>query len=236
MSTCWHVHIKNMGDHARTISTALIVLVCFENNVRLLLDRDSTALFLSVTLGTSRGMSMACVLIIHVFQILASFAILIPVPSSNSKLSKGGGFGVMLAMMLLELSLALVSNDAPTSKKCALLGLACAFRLLDVLSSTEQRVYSGFVGQIDDSFVVDRIVGTLRGAATRYKANALTKLVTILVLLYAIGDHRLMFFPRTTLRRQLARSAWTTLLSFLSLSYSICVFDRTHVTNRKKSY
>jgi hypothetical protein len=224
-------------DVPRFTSTALILAACLENSRQSLLDSTGNALFVSSTTGLSQTLSFYCVVFVNAFQVLAAIVIVMPLPTARLQIAKSAGFAVMAIVLTLELVLRLVSKDSSSSYRCMFLIAACGLRLVDSLSSQDRRIYSGFVGQVNDEFhAADVVVGRLREGATRYKATSLTKVFTAGVLIHVILYNEVMFFPRSALRRQLARSSWMFLISMLALAYSVAVFDRTHVSNRRKSY
>jgi hypothetical protein len=130
-----------------------------------------------------------------------------------------------------------VSKDVSSFYRCTFSASSCALRLADALSSQDKRVFSGFVGQVEDYYhFVDVLVGRLREAATRYKLASLAKVFTVGVFIHIVINRDMMVFPKSALKRQLARTNWMVTLSMLAFAYSIAMFDRTHAKNRKKFY
>ena len=226
-----------MPEPIKTTSSVLIVAVCAESARKALIDRNANAIFVSGTTGASYELSLVLVVAISALQIVSAATIVVPTTTWNARVSKCAGFATMLFLLVLELLLRVVSKDVTTFYRCIFSASACALRLVDALSSHEKRLFSGFVGQVEDEYhFVDVLVGRLREGATRYKLASLAKVFTVGVFIHAALNRDMMMFPKSALKRQLARTNWMVALSMLAFAYTIAMFDRTHAKNRKKFY
>lgn len=219
---------KNMvalSDAMKHASSTLLVLITLETTSLFFWNWKLVTNSLSITLNMPHVMVVGLLFTIHILQLCQCVSFCIQL---NTRRQFQMSFAAMSLLQFLELGVRIGSGDAAESFKCACLLAASTLRLLDVLSSAEQRVYSGFVGSAssDNAALADVVVARLRRGLTRYRASSLMQITCAAVIVHTAATSESVL-RGTELRRQLGRAAWKRSMSLLAMLCSLAIFDRS---------
>jgi hypothetical protein len=213
-----------LSDAMKHASSTLLVLITLETTSLFFWNWKLVTNSLSITLNMPHVMVVGLLFTIHSLQLCQCVAFCIQL---NTRRQLQMSFGAMSLLQFLELGVRIGSDDAAESFKCACLLAASTLRLLDVLSSAEQRVYSGFVGSTSsDNALADVVVARLRHGLTRYRASSLMQITCAAVVVHTAATSESVL-TGTELRRQLGRAAWKRSMSLLAMLCSLAIFDRS---------
>ena len=219
------------SDALRFTSAATIVFILAENGIIFFKNWKIYSNSLSISLNIPFRVVAFVLLVLHALQVACCASICV---STKSKLQTHATYILLSCLLFCELLLRVSSNDDAAATKCTFLLVACANILLDSLSSTEQRVYSGFVGEVKSNQIafVDTVVGRFREAATRYRVASLSQVTCVAVLLYTLITAE-SILNGAELRRQLGHASWSKSVSLISMLSSFAVFDRSYRSRKK---
>lgn len=185
---------------------------------------------ISIALRLPFGLVATALCATRLVSLVCGLLTLVPTLTRNRARA---AFAALVAVFVFEAALHASTGDFGGASRSALaLAVACAARALELASSIDRRVYSGFVGDAR-SPIVDSTVGLLRQRCTRYRVSALAQIACAVLVLYALVSAESVV-RGAALRRQLGRATWRKTASAVSLLSSFAVFDRSDFIGRKR--